>query len=507
MYRRKEPFHATPIVLVNPGPFRNCQPRLTLAENHVRAAPDAGLEITAALLGSKEFRTAHHVRYAYVSGSMYKAIASPELVARMANAGLLGYFGTGGLKLERIEAGILSILSRVRPGAAFGANLICNLIKPEMEDATVDIFFRHGIERVEASAYMQITPSLIRYRVRGLREEGGRVLIPHKLMAKVSRPEVALQFLSPPPAKILQRLVQSGAITAREAELAAQVPMADELCVEADSGGHTDNGVAYALMPAMLRMRDESMKQNRFADRIRVGAAGGIGTPHAVAASFLMGAEFVLTGSINQCTVESGTSDLVKDMLSVANVQDTAMAPAGDMFEIGAKVQVLSKGVFFPARANKLYDLYRQYESIEQIDSKTRQQLETRYFKRTFDEIYAETKEYYSKVAPEQIDRAEKNPKFKMALIFRWYFVHTNRVALKGIESEKVDFQVHTGPAIGAFNQWVRGTKYEDWRNRHVDELAELLMNGAAEILRNYFAQFARTVSSQPGEALHNFRP
>jgi trans-AT polyketide synthase/acyltransferase/oxidoreductase domain-containing protein len=96
------------------------------------------------------------------------------------------------------------------------------------------------------------------------------------------------------------------------------------------------------------------MPKYRYDKPIHVGAAGGIGTLHAAAAPFIMGADFILTGSINQCTVEAGTSDAVKDLLQELNVQDTAYALAGDMFEIGARVQVAKRGLFFPARANKL---------------------------------------------------------------------------------------------------------------------------------------------------------
>jgi trans-AT polyketide synthase/acyltransferase/oxidoreductase domain-containing protein len=442
-------------------------------------------------LGSAQFRKAHNVRYAYVSGAMYKGIASTDLVIRMGKAGLLGYFGTGGLRLERIEEAILKIHQALNRDESFGMNLLCNLFKPDYEDATVDLFFRYGIRRVEAAAYTQITPSLVRYRLKGISSTSdGGIVIPNRIMAKVSRPEVATQFLNPPPEKIVQRLLDAGRISRQESALARHIPMSEDVCVEADSAGHTDNGVAFTLMPVMLRLRDEAMGQHRYAEHIRVGSAGGIGTPHAVAAAFTLGADFVLTGSVNQCTVEAGTSDLAKDLLAAANVQDTEMAPAGDMFEIGAKVQVLRKGLFFPARANKLYDLYKQYDSLEQIDEKTRAQIESRYFKRSFEEVYQETKDFYLKVAPEQVEKAERNPKQKLALIFRWYFVHTNRLALQGIADQKVDFQIHCGPAMGAFNQWVKGTRYEDWRNRHVDEIAELLMNGAASLLRERFRQF-----------------
>jgi trans-AT polyketide synthase/acyltransferase/oxidoreductase domain-containing protein len=447
--------------------------------------------INAESLGSAAFRQAHHLRYAYVSGAMYKGIASAELVSRMGLAGMLGYFGTGGLSLERIEEGLLQIKARLDRGQSFGMNLLCNLIHPESEEATVDIYLRHRVRRVEAAAYTQITSSLVRYRLHGIEADPqGRPIVPNHVMAKVSRPEVALQFLQPPPPKILQRLLESRRISPEQAALASKIPMADDICVEADSGGHTDNGVSGCLMPTMLRLRDDVRTAQGYDWRIRVGAAGGIGTPHAVAAAFILGADFVLTGSINQCTVEAGTSDLAKDLLAASNVQDTVMAPAGDMFEIGAKVQVLSKGVFFPARANKLYDLYRQFDSLEQIDEATRGQLEKRYFKRSFDEIYQETKDYYLRAAPEQIERAEKNPKFKMALIFRWYFVHSNRLAQKGIADGKVDFQIHCGPALGSFNQWVKGTPLEDWRNRHADEIGERLMREAAALLERRFREF-----------------
>lgn len=62
------------------------------------------------------------------------------------------------------------------------------------------------------------------------------------------------------------------------------------------------------------------------------------------------GADFIITGSVNQCSVEAATSDEVKDLLQHINIQDTDYAPAGDMFEQGAKVQVLRRGVFFRSR-------------------------------------------------------------------------------------------------------------------------------------------------------------
>ena len=79
-----------------------------------------------------------------------------------------------------------------------------------------------------------------------------------------------------------------------------------------------------------------------------------------------------------------------------------------------------------------------------------------------------------------------------MALIFRWYFIHTSRLALHGTaEEQKVDYQVHCGPAMGAFNQWVKGSNLESWRNRHVDVIAEQLMNQTAKLLADRFQRFS----------------
>jgi trans-AT polyketide synthase/acyltransferase/oxidoreductase domain-containing protein len=441
-------------------------------------------------LGAQSFRQRYRLRFAYVAGSMYKGIASKEMVIRMGKAGLLGFLGTGGMRPDRIESDLLHIQSELGGRYSYGLNFLASPFNPELECATTDLLLTYAVPCIEASAFTQMSSNLVRLRVSGL-EPGpdGQVRSPRRILAKASRPEIAEQFLSPAPRPVLTRLIAQGAITQREAELAAEIPMADDLCVEADSGGHTDQGVASTLLPVMLKMRDELSARYRYNSPISVGLAGGLGAPEAVAAALTMGADFVLTGSINQCSVESGTSDTVKDMLQTANVQDTDIVPAGDMFEIGAKVQVFKKGLLFPGRAKKLYELYRQYDAIEEIDPKTREQIEQRYFGRSFEAVYAETRDYYQRTLPAMIESAERNPKRKMALIFRWYFVHSSRLALRGSETQKSDYQIHCGPALGAFNAWVKGTSMEPWRNRHVDAMAEMLMASAAQILDQRYRQ------------------
>lgn len=440
-------------------------------------------------LGSAEFRRDFGLRYAYLAGGMYHAVASVELVARLGQAGLLGFFGAGGLSLEQIDDAISALRARLGADGRFGMNLLCTLDDPQQERAVVELYLRRGVRVVEAASYPQVTAALAHYRFAGAYQDpNGKSVAVNRIVAKVSRPEVAAAFLSPPPRALLDRLVADERLTRAEALAAASLPMSDDLCIESDSGGHTDGGVALALLPSMLRLRDELCARHGYPGRIRIGAAGGLGAPEALAAAFMLGADFVVTGSVNQCTPQAGTSDAVRDLLAALDVQDTAYAPAGDLFELGAQVQVARKGTLFAARANKLYQLYRQHGSLDAIDEATRTTIERDYFGRTFEQIWKETAAYLAERHPERLRRAERDPRVKAALVMRWYFRHSTEVALSGDAEEKVNYQVHCGPAMGAFNAWVKGTDLEDWRARDVDVIAQRLMEGAARCLEQRLA-------------------
>jgi trans-AT polyketide synthase/acyltransferase/oxidoreductase domain-containing protein len=453
-----------------------------------------GSLIEATSLGSAAFRRRHGVRYAYMTGAMYRGVASADLVVRMGKAGFMGFFGAGGLSPAKIEQAILRIQAELAAGQPYGMNLLANYEYPAMEDAVVDLYLRYGIRKVEAAAFMQITPALVRFRLQGLRRNAqGEPICGHRVIAKVSRPEVARAFMSPPPREIVERLLERGQITAEQAAQSQSIPMSHDVCVEADSGGHTDGGIVAVMLPPLLRMRDEMQAAHGYAEPICMGLAGGIGSPEAAAAAFLLGADFIVTGSINQCTVESGMSADGKALLQAMDIQDTEYAPAGDMFEIGAQVQVLKKSVFFPARANKLYSLYRHHESLDDIPERTRRQLETMFFKKTFDQIWDETRAFFrSSAMDHEIAKAEANPKHKMALVFRWYFAYSTRIAMEGNGDDRVNYQIQTGPALGSFNQWVKGTALEPWAARHVDDIAVRLMEAAADHLNRSFARLRR---------------
>jgi trans-AT polyketide synthase, acyltransferase and oxidoreductase domains len=458
-------------------------------ENNIRENDSQKrLSIKAEDLGSTEYKKAYNVKYAYSSGSMYKGIASSKMVIALNKAGMMSYFGTGGLSLEKIEEEIRTIQKEVKNSNAYGMNILYGLGNPEHEKNTADVYLKYGVKNIEASAYMQVTEPLVKFRLKGLKKgSNGEVISENRIQAKISRPEVAEAFLSPAPEKIVERLVMNQEVTVEEAEMAKRVPLATDICVEADSGGHTDQGVMVVLIPTIKRLINEMVKKYEYKEKINLGAAGGIGTPESAAAAFFLGCDYIVTGSINQCTVEAGISDVVKDMLESINIQDTDYAPAGDMFELGAKIQVLKKGVFFPARANKLYELYKQYNSIDELDEKIKVQLEQKYFKRSFAEIYDDCKAYYP---VKEIEKANENAKQKMAMIFKWYFGYGTHIAMAGDEANKVNFQVQCGKALGSFNQWVKGTELEKWQNRNVDKIAMKLLNETAEYFSNMISRF-----------------
>jgi trans-AT polyketide synthase/acyltransferase/oxidoreductase domain-containing protein len=435
-------------------------------------------------LGDPRFKNKHRLRYAYIVGAMANGITSVKMVEAAGKAGCVGFFGAAGLALDQIESAI-DRLHQSLENIPYGFNLIHIPNDPELEAAVVRLYLQREIRLVSASAYLDLTLPLVYYRVKGIyRDAGGRIVCPNKVIAKVSRVEVAEKYFSPPPQKLLVRLIDQNMITREEAQLAESIPMADDLTAEADSGGHTDNRPAISLLPTMTALRDELAKKFQYKNPPCVGLGGGIATPHSAAAAFAMGAAYILTGSVNQSCIEAGTSEAVRQMLAEAGQADVTMAPAADMFEMGVKVQVLKRGTMFPLRAAKLYDLYRSYDRFEAIPEKQRLSLERDFFRKSFQEEWEQTKIYFTRHDPRQIQRAEKNPKHKMALVFRSYLGQSSNWANSGDLSRKIDYQIWCGPAMGAFNQWAKGSFLERPKNRLTVTVAMNLLYGAAVVTR-----------------------
>lgn len=454
--------------------------------------------ITIQELGDMTFCEDYSVDFPYMSGAMANGIASVELVEALAKHNILASYGAAGLQIDEIDQSIQRLKLSLGD-LTFAANLIYTPNEVGHEDKVVDVFLKHNMRLAECSAYMKITLPAVRYRVAGIHEDdNGNIVTPNRIIAKASRIELASKWFAPPPEKLLAKLVENGDISAEQAKLATKIPMAQDLTVEADSGGHTDNRPAIALLPTILALRDQIQVKHQYSMPLRVGLGGGISTPASAAGAFAMGAAYIVTGTVNQACVESGSSDIVRKMLAEAEQADVTMAPAVDMFEMGVKLQVLKRGTMFAMRGNKLYDLYKSYDSIDAIPQKEREQIEKTIFREPLDSIWQKTQEFFNERDPKQVERALKDPKHKMALIFRWYLGLSSRWANAGIAERQVDYQVWMGPAMGAFNEWAKGSFLEQPENREAVAVAMNILYGAALQTRiNSLQQQGVTLSAE----------
>ena len=458
-------------------------------------------EISIENLGNSEFKKRHLIKYPYIAGAMANGISSVKMVKKMAENKMLGFFGSGGLLINEVEDAIIQLKQElIKPNPVksdikeninylpFGFNLIHSYGDPELEMAVINLYLKHKIRLISAAAFMRITPGLVLYRLKGIyRDSNNKIITPNKIIGKVSRIEVAKQFFSPAPEKIVQILFQKKLITETEAELSKFIPMAQDITAEADSGGHTDNRPSLTVFPIMQAVKHEFNKKYKYQEPLCVGFAGGIATPESSAACFQMGGDYILTGSINQSCIEAGTSEHVRKILAQAKQADVAMAPSADMFEIGAKVQVLKQGTMFPLKAQKLYKLYKTYNSFNEIDEKIKKEIETKIFQKSFQEKWEETKDFFKTRNIKEIEKAENDPKHKMALLFRSYLGLSSKWALQGNEKRKMDYQIWCGPSMGAFNYWVKNSFLESHENRKVAEIGLNLLFGACFYNRAYW--------------------
>lgn len=437
-------------------------------------------------LGDRSFAVAHGCRFAYVIGEMARGIASADMVIEGARAGMMAFFGSAGLAIPEIDEAITKIQGALGTNVRnWGANLIHSPQESHMEMDFAELMLARGVTNISASAFMRLAPAVVYLSAKGLtRAADGSVVRRTHIFAKVSRVEVARPFLSPAPDSLLNPLVEAGKLTAEEAALARTIPVAEDISVEADSGGHTDNRPLPVLLPRIIELADEISAEFGYVRRPRVGVGGGLGTPAAIASAFATGAAYVVTGSVNQAAVESALSEDGRKMLTQASMTDVAMAPAADMFEMGVEVQVLKRGTMFAQRGKELYKIFRTYPSFEAMPADEFAAMEQRLLGRTVAEIWADTKSFFEQRDPRELERAEADPKHRMALVFRWYLFMGAQWARSGDQSRRADYQIWCGPAMGAFNDWARGSFLEPVENRSVVQIGLNLMEGAAWMTR-----------------------
>jgi trans-AT polyketide synthase/acyltransferase/oxidoreductase domain-containing protein len=167
-------------------------------------------------------------------------------------------------------------------------------------------------------------------------------------------------------------------------------------------------------------------------------------------------------------------------------------------------VQVLRRGSMFAQRARKLYELYRGHGALEQIPADEREKVERSILRASFDEAWAATRTFWQGRDPAQVQRAESDPKHRMALVFRSYLGLSSRWAIDGVHDRATDFQIWCGPAMGAFNTWTQGSFLADPAQRGVVQVMRNLLEGAAVITR---AQQLRSYGAPIPASAFDFRP
>lgn len=73
-------------------------------------------------LGGRTFCEAHGVRFPYVAGEMANGIATTGMVAAMARAEMIGFFGAGGLPLPEVERAVHSLAQELGSRTNWGVN-------------------------------------------------------------------------------------------------------------------------------------------------------------------------------------------------------------------------------------------------------------------------------------------------------------------------------------------------------------------------------------------------
>ena len=120
-------------------------------------------------LGDRSFNEVHGVRFPYVAGEMANGIATTRMVIAMAKAEMLGFFGAAGLGLPRVREGVDELVPTLGDRAPWGVNLIHSPNEPGLEEAAADLLIERGVARVSASAFMSLTPAVVRCSAAGLR--------------------------------------------------------------------------------------------------------------------------------------------------------------------------------------------------------------------------------------------------------------------------------------------------------------------------------------------------
>ncbi|MEU4594511.1 acyltransferase domain-containing protein [Micromonospora aurantiaca (nom. illeg.)] len=385
--------------------------------------------------GSPGLRSDYGIRYACLAGSSPFGVTSPAFLRRLSEAGLLGFFGAQGLAPPEIRAALAELRDVRRYGMAWPSG--------GDERALCDLYLAHDVRHVEVTGPLAVvSPQLVRFR----HGDG-----PRQVLVRAPDLATAVRFLRPADPATVRTLAAAGHLDGGAAGAAAREAVATDVAVERD---------AHALVPALVALRD------REAPGARIGVAG-VGTPAAVAAAFALGADFVVTTTVNQCTAEAATSDAAKDLLAALDVTDIREAPDPDLFELGARSPVAHRGTLFAARAEELYRMFLRYDRLADVGPRRLAELERTHFGRPLDEVRAD------------LGVAGRDDRRVLASVCAAYCREATAAALRGTPGQRLNYRVPASTDVGAFNRLVAAEPLADWRARHAESVTERLLSEA----------------------------
>ncbi|MEU0077509.1 acyltransferase domain-containing protein [Micromonospora tulbaghiae] len=416
------------------GPAPGPPPAAPVGRGHDSGPPPAAASRPRPA-GSSGLRADYGIRYACLAGSSPFGVTSPAFLRRLSEAGLLGFFGAQGLAPPEIRAALAELRDVRRYGMSWPSG--------GDERALCDLYLAHDVRQVEVTGPLAVvSPQLVRFR----HGDG-----PRQVLARAPDLATAVRFLRPADPATVRALAAAGHLDSASAGAAAREAVATDVAVERD---------AHALVPALVAVRD------REAPAVRIGVAG-VGTPAAVAAAFALGADFVVTTTVNQCTAEAATSDAAKDLLAALDVTDVREAPDPDLFELGARSPVAHRGTLFAARAEELYRMFLRYDRLADVGPRRLAELERTHFGRPLDEVRAD------------LGVAGRDDRHVLASVCAAYCREATTAALRGTPGQRLNYRVPASTDVGAFNRLVAAEPLADWRSRHAELVTERLLSEA----------------------------
>ncbi|MEU7693428.1 ACP S-malonyltransferase [Microbispora hainanensis] len=242
-------------------------------------------------LGAATFRRDYGTRLACAALENASAAGSADEVTRTARRGVLAFLGVDGLPAGDVERAVQRLRRDLGPAAPYGVALDGRRVAggDEVDQGRVGLFLRYGVRflHVTLGHLTQAPPELVRFRFAGAyRDAAGLPVAPNRLVVRVAAPDLVERLMRPPAEPLLAELSARGALTPAEVEVARGLPVSEDVCLDCSSDGP---GLEVRL-PEALRRRDEAVAA--CGHHIRVGVV--CATPEAVAAAFVLGADFVV---------------------------------------------------------------------------------------------------------------------------------------------------------------------------------------------------------------------